>query len=202
MFQSYSWIAIAMGAFIVNLPASTQLTDDQFYDLCVANPDLKIERTATGELVFMPPTGGETGNRNAELITEFGIWNRQAKLGKVFDSSTCFKLPNGAERSPDVAWVLQARWDALTPEQREKFPPLAPDFVLELLSPSDQLEATQAKMREYQINGVQLGWLLNRKTRTAEIYRPHYPVEVLHNPKVLSGESVLEGFTLSLSLVW
>lgn len=191
-----------MNAFVVNLPASTRLSDDQFYELCVANPDIKIERNATGELVFMPPTGGETGKRNAELTIEFGIWNRQKKLGQLFDSSTCFKLPNGAERSPDVAWVLQSRWDALPLDQREKFPPLAPDFVLELMSPSDQLEATRAKMREYQANGVRLGWLLNRKGKDVEVYMPNQPVEVLENPKTLSGEDVLPGFTLPLSLVW
>ncbi|MEO0456345.1 MAG: Uma2 family endonuclease [Cyanobacteria bacterium P01_A01_bin.114] len=191
-----------MNAFVVNLPASTRLSDDQFYELCVANPDIKIERTSTEELVFMPPTGGETGKRNAELIIEFGIWNRQKGLGQLFDSSTCFKLPNGAELSPDVAWVLQSRWEALARAQREKFPPLAPDFVLELMSPSDQLEAARAKMSEYQANGVQLGWLLDRKGRGVEVYRENQPVEVLQNPKTLSGEDVLPGFALPLSLVW
>ena len=150
----------------------------------------------------MAPTGGETGSYNAELNADFVIWNRQSKLGIVFDSSTCFRLPNQALRSPDVAWIKQGRWDALTPAQKAKFPPIAPDFVLELMSPSDELSDTQAKMREYIENGVQLGWLLNRKTRSVEIYRFHQPVEVLDSPETLSGEDVLPGFMLKLQLVW
>lgn len=191
-----------MDALTIQLPSSTPLTDDQFYDLCRANPDLRIERNANGELVFMSPTGGETGNRNAELVVDFGLWNRQAKLGKIFDSSTCFKLPNGADRSPDVAWVKQDRWDALIPEQKEKFPPIAPDFVLELMSPSDTLEATQAKMREYIENGVKLGWLINRRDRQVEIYRPGQEVEILQAPDELSGETILPNFTLNLDWFW
>ncbi|PSB13146.1 hypothetical protein C7B76_20850 [filamentous cyanobacterium CCP2] len=191
-----------MDALTVQLPSSAPLTDDQFYDLCRANPDLRIERNANGELVFMSPTGGETGNRNSEINADFVIWNRQAKLGKVFDSSTCFKLPNGADRSPDVAWVKQDRWDALTPEQREKFPPIAPDFVLELMSPSDALEAAQAKMQEYMENGVKLGWLINRRDRQVEIYRLGQAVEILPAPDRLSGEAVLPNFILDLQWFW
>jgi Uma2 family endonuclease len=126
----------------------------------------------------------------------------ESVLGEIFDSSTCFKLPNGAERSPDVAWVEQTRWNALTLEQREKFPPIAPDFVLELMSPSDTLEAVQAKMREYLENGVRLGWLLDRRNRQVEIYRPNQAVEVLQAPVRLSGETVLAGFTLDLQDFW
>ncbi|MBE7385098.1 MAG: Uma2 family endonuclease [Leptolyngbya sp. SIO1E4] len=191
-----------MTGFVVAIPPSTQLTDDQFYDLCRANPDLKIERTAKGELILMPPTGGETGQYNFEIAVDFGIWNRQAKLGVAFDSSTCFKLPNGADRSPDIAWVRQARWDALSPEAREKFPPLAPDFVLELMSPSDALATVQAKMQEYLDNGVQLGWLINRKDQQVEIYCPERPIETLTAPATLSGEAVLPGFVLDLSRLW
>lgn len=150
----------------------------------------------------MPPTGGETGNRNSEINADFVIWNRQTQLGKVFDSSTCFKLPNGADRSPDVAWVAKERWEGLIPEQREKFPPLAPDFVLELMSPTDSLEAAQAKMREYMDNGVRLGWLIDRKQRQVEIYRPSYPPEILQTPTALSEESVLPGFVLNLEWFW
>lgn len=150
----------------------------------------------------MPPTGGETGNRNSEINADFVIWNRQTQLGKVFDSSTCFKLPNGADRSPDVAWVAKERWEDLIPEQREKFPPLAPDFVLELMSPTDSLEAAQAKMREYIDNGVRLGWLIDRKQRQVEIYRPGYPPEILQTPAALSEESVLPGFVLNLEWFW
>ncbi|GAB4460751.1 MAG: Uma2 family endonuclease [Elainellaceae cyanobacterium] len=191
-----------MDTLTLQMPTSTQLSDDQFYDLCRANPDLRIERSATGALIFMPPTGGETGNRNSEINADFVIWNRQTQLGKVFDSSTCFKLPNGADRSPDVAWVAKERWEGLIPEQREKFPPLAPDFVLELMSPTDSLEAAQAKMREYMDNGVRLGWLIDRKQRQVEIYRPGYPPEVLQTPTALSEESVLPGFVLKLEWFW
>ncbi|MBE9078408.1 Uma2 family endonuclease [Romeria aff. gracilis LEGE 07310] len=178
------------------------LTDEQFYQLCQANPEVKFERNANGTLVIMSPTGGETGNRNFEIGADFAIWNRQTQLGICFDSSTGFRLPNGAQRSPDIAWIKQSRWQALTPAQRERFPPIAPDFVLELLSPSDTLPASQTKMQEYINNGVQLGWLIERKTRTVQIYRPGKPVETLNNPSQLSGEAILPGFTLDMSLVW
>jgi Uma2 family endonuclease len=145
---------------------------------------------------------GETGNRNIELGADFVFWNRQPQLGKLFDSSTCFKLPNGADRSPDIAWIQQKRWDTLTPKQKEAFPPIAPDFVLELMSPSDTLTATQAKMQEYLDNGVRLGWLIDRKTRRVEIYRLGQPVEVLENPSKLYGEGVLPGFILDMAIVW
>lgn len=191
-----------MDALTIQLPTSAPLTDDQFYDLCRANPDLRIERTANGELIFMPPTGGETGKRNAKLSARFVVWNEQANLGEVFDSSTCFKLPNGAERSPDVAWVQQERWQALSSEQKEKFPPIAPDFVLELMSPSDSLEVAQAKMKEYLNNQVQMGWLLNRRSQQVEIYCPGQPVKVLQKPDRLDGELVLPGFVLELQWFW
>ncbi|MBN8558973.1 MAG: Uma2 family endonuclease [Leptolyngbya sp. UWPOB_LEPTO1] len=186
----------------LDLKPIIDLTDEQFYQLCRANPDLKFERNTDGKITIMSPIGGETGNRNFEIGTEFGIWNRQAKLGVCFDSSTCFKLPNGANHSPDVAWIAQDRWDTLTPQQKEIFPPIAPDFVLELMSPTDALEATQAKLHEYLENGVKLGWLINRKTRRVEIYRLGQPVEVLDNPPQLFGEDVLPGFVLDLAIVW
>lgn len=191
-----------MNAVTINFNPIVKLTDDQFYQLCRSNPDVKFERNAQGELIIMPPTGGETGNRNAEAGADFVIWNRQTKLGKVFDSSTCFKLPNGADRSPDIAWIKQERWDALTVEQKEKFPPIAPDFVLELMSPTDTLKETQAKMQEYMENEVKLGWLIDRKTRRVEIYRQGKPAEVLLSPTELSGEDILPGFVLNLQVVW
>ncbi|WP_008315672.1 Uma2 family endonuclease [Leptolyngbya sp. PCC 6406] len=191
-----------MSPLVVAIPPSTRLSDRQFYDLCQANPDLKIERTAEGDLLFIPPTGGETGNRNAKLISRFVVWSEETQQGEVFDSSTGFKLPNGADRSPDVAWVRRDRWEALPPEAREKFPPIAPDFVLELMSPSDGLAIAQAKMREYIDNGVRLGWLINRSARQVEIYRPEQPVEILTSPVTLTGEAVLPGFTLTLGAVW
>ncbi|GAB1539256.1 Uma2 family endonuclease [Scytonema sp. NUACC21] len=191
-----------MNAITLHIKPVIELTDEQFYLLCRKNPDVKFERNANGELIIMSPTGGETGNCNAEMMIDFGIWNRQAKLGKVFDSSTAFKLPNGADRSPDIAWIEQERWYALTTEEREKFPPIAPDFVLELMSPSDDLKKAQEKMQEYMENQVKLGWLIDRKNRRVEIYRLGKEVEVLEAPTELSGEDVLPGFVLNLQAVW
>jgi Uma2 family endonuclease len=191
-----------MNTYTLNLDSAIELTDDQFYKLCRNNPDLKFERNAHGELIIMPPTGGETGRRNSSLITDVNLWNRKTQLGQVFDSSTCFKLPNGADRSPDVSWIRQDRWDALTPEQKEKFPPICPDFVIELMSPSDTLKTVQAKMQEYVDNGLQLGWLLNRKDRQVEIYRPDRTVESLRSPTSLSGEAILPRFVLDLEFIW
>jgi len=191
-----------MTAIAINLNPIIQLTDNQFYQLCRENPEVKFERNAAGELLIMPPTGGETGNCNSEINADFVIWNRQTQLGKVFDSSTCFKLPNGANRSPDVAWISKDRWNALTPEEQEKFPEIAPDFVLELMSPSDSLRETQAKKQEYIDNGVKLGWLINPKMRQVEIYRLGQPVEILASPQQLSGEDVLPGFILNLQIIW
>lgn len=191
-----------MSVFTISLEPVIHITDEQFYELCQANPDVKLERSAAGELIVMAPTGGETGSYNSEINADFVIWNRQTRLGKVFDSSTCFKLPEGGDRSPDVAWVALERWNALSPEQQRKFPPIAPDFVLELLSPTDSLEKTQAKMQEYMRSGVKLGWLIDRDNHRVEIYRTGQPVEVLTAPSQLSGENVLPGFVLSLETVW
>jgi len=191
-----------MLAVTINFDAIAQITDDQFYQLCRENPDVKFERNARGEIIVMSPTGGETGSYNSEINADFVIWNRQTKLGICFDSSTCFKLPSGANRSPDVSWIEQARWDALTPEQKQKFPPIAPDFVLELMSPTDSLKDTQGKMQEYMNNQVKLGWLINRKTRRVEIYRQGQATEVLESPTELSGEDILPGFVLNLQGIW
>ncbi|MBD2303961.1 Uma2 family endonuclease [Chroococcidiopsis sp. FACHB-1243] len=175
-----------------------ELTDEQFFQLCQHNRDLQFERTANGEILIMPPTGGETSNRNIELAFQVQAWSRQNKLGIAFDSNGGFILPNGATRAPDASWVRIERWEALTTEQREKFVPLCPDFVVELLSPSDSLKETQAKMQEYIDNGTRLGWLIIRKTQRVEIYRPNLDVEILENPTSLSGEDVLPGFVLDL----
>ncbi len=152
-----------MTSVTLRLNPILQLTDDQFLEVCRANPDVKFEQNEKGELIIVAPTGGDTGIYNAKLTTRFVVWNEQAKLGEVFDSSTCFLLPGGAKRSPDVAWVHQNRWDSLVSEEKEKFPPIAPDFVLELLSPTDSLKELQEKMQEYISNGVKLGWLLDGK---------------------------------------
>lgn len=191
-----------MNALTLNLNSIIKLTDEQFYQLCQDNETLRFERNAKGEIIIMSPAGGETGNRNAGLTAQLWIWNEQSKLGKVFDSSTGFKLPNGADRSPDAAWVKLERWQALTQQQKDKFPPLCPDFVVELLSPSDSLKETQDKMKEYQENGTRLGWLINRKSRQVEIYRPLQEVEVIENPATLSAETVLPGFILNLEAIW
>ena len=186
----------------LKLEPAIALSENQFFTLCQQNPDLKIERSGQGELIIMPPTGGETGRKNAELIADFIIWNRQSKLGIVFDSSTCFRLPKGGDRSPDLSWLKKERWDGLTSEQKRKFPPLCPDFVLELLSPSDNLSLAQAKMQEYQANGVQLAWLLNPQDQQVEIYRLGYPVEILFRPRELFGENVLPNFVLNITWLW
>lgn len=190
-----------MTAITINLKNIVKLNDDQFYQLCQDNPEVKFERNGNGELIVMPPTGGETLKRNAKLTARFVVWNEQTQLGEVFASSTCFKLPNGSSRSPDVSWIKLTRWNALTPEQREKFPPIAPDFVIELMSPSDSLSDTITKMQEYMDAGVKLGWLMERMTRRVEIYRQGQPKEVLESPTTLSGEEVLPGFVLDLQIV-
>jgi Uma2 family endonuclease len=191
-----------MTAITLNLEPAIHLTDEQFYQLCQANRDVRFERTAEGELIVMPPTGGETGDRNSEMNFQLRAWNKQTRLGKVFDSSTGFKLPNGADRSPDAAWVRLERWEALTPEQRQKFPPLAPDFAIELRSATDELKPLQAKMQEYRDNGVRLGWLLDPQRQIVEIYRIGTDVEVIQSPTTLSGEDVLPGFVMDLSEIF
>lgn len=187
-----------MNTVVLNLEPIVHLTDEQFYQLCVANRDLNLEMNAAGKLIIVPPVGGESGNQEAGLIADLEIWNRQAKLGKVFSSSTIFMLPNGAKRSPDAAWVKLERWEALTLEQRKKFPPLVPDFVIELRSETDRLAPIQEKMREYIENGLRLGWLINPQARQVEIYRPAKAVEVLQMPAFISGESILPGFELKV----
>ena len=191
-----------MTSFTIDLNSVIELTDDQFFELCQKNKELTFERTPQGDLIIMTPTGGETSNSNAGLTAQLWVWNSQSNLGIAFDSSGGFKLPNGANRSPDASWVKRERWEALTPEERQKFPPLCPDFVVELLSPSDSLKTTQEKMQEYIENGARLGWLINRKTWQVEIYRPGRDVEVLDSPDRLSGEDVLPGFVLKLESIW
>ncbi len=190
---------MVMSPLALNLHA-VHLTDEQFYQLCQNNRELKFERTASGELFIMPPVGGESGNREAELIADLAIWNRQTGLGFTFSSSTIFKLPNGADRSPDAAWIRRERWEALTPEQKRKFPPIAPDFVIELRSATDDLEMLRAKMQEYLDAGVRLEWLINPQQQQVEVYRLGQEVQVYELPTELSGEDVLPGFTLSLAV--
>ncbi|MDJ0553955.1 MAG: Uma2 family endonuclease [Microcoleaceae cyanobacterium MO_207.B10] len=191
-----------MTNFTIDFDSVIDLTDEQFFQLCQKNKNLKFERNAKGDLIIMSPTGGETSRSNSEIIVELGIWNRQTKLGIVFDSSGGFKLPNGANRSPDASWITIEKWNSLTPEQRTKFLPLCPDFLVELMSPSDSLSETQTKMKEYQENGMKLGWLINRKNRQVEIYRLGKDVEILDSPQTLSGEDILPEFVLDMSVIW
>ena len=181
---------------------SVNLTDEQFFQLCSHNRDFRFERNCHGDLIIMPPTGGETGNRNGRLTTQLFIWADQDQTGIAFDSSTGFKLPNGANRAPDAAWIPLTKWNQLTPQQKTKFLPLSPDFVVELLSSSDRLIGIQSKMQEYLENGTKLGWLINRKAKTVEIYRHGQEVEILKNPIGLSGEDVLPDFRLNLEVIW
>ncbi|MBP0040290.1 MAG: Uma2 family endonuclease [Roseofilum sp. SBFL] len=189
----------------LELPRTLKLyvTQEQFEALAASNRDLQLERTAQGELIVNPPTGWESGKRNSRISGELYIWWRNAgEPGEVFDSSTAFILPNGANRAPDASWISQERWDALTEEQKGTFANICPDFVVELRSASDTLKSLQEKMQEYMDNGAKLGWLINPKNRTVEVYRVGLEVEILSNPTELSGEEILPGFVLDLRRVW
>ncbi|MFS8120437.1 MAG: Uma2 family endonuclease [Microcoleus sp.] len=186
----------------ITIPQTFKVTHEQFQQIAAVNRDLRLERTATGELIIMAPTGSDTGYRNQDMSGQLWLWNRQTKLGVVFDSSSGFKLPNGADRSPDASWVKLERWQTLTPKQQEGFAPLCPDFVVELRSKSDNMEPLREKMREYIANGARLGWLIDRKNQKVEIYRQNQDVEILNNPSTLSGEDILSGFVLDLTDVW
>jgi Uma2 family endonuclease len=184
---------------VLNLkPLTTTLTRSQFYQLCVANPDVPLERSPQGELIIMTPIGGEGGSQEASLISRVVVWNEQTQLGVVFSSQTVFSLPGGGDRSPDVAWVELGRWQRLSQSEREKFPPLCPDFVIELRSRTDRLKPLQDKMQEYLASGLRLGWLINYQDRQVEIYRGGTGVDVVAMPVVLSGEEILPGFRLEI----
>jgi Uma2 family endonuclease len=187
---------------MVNLPAIAPMTHEQFYDFCSANRDLRIERTATGDVVIMPPTFSDTGNRNSKVSQQLANWTDQDGTGESFDSSAGFTLPNGATRSPDASWIKLERWNALTDEQKTSFAPICPDFVIELRSSSDTLTSLQDKMQEYMANGALLGWLIDRKNRTVHVYRPNQEPEILDNPETVSGEPELPGFGLRMAKIW
>lgn len=189
---------------LLNFPKTLKLhvTPEQFAALAASNRELQLERTAKGELIVNPPTGWETGKRNFSIIGQLHRWHAEYEQGEAFESSTGFMLPNGAIRSPDACWISQARWDALTDEQKGTFPKICPDFVLELRSESDTVQSLQEKMQEYLNNGSRLGWLLDPKNRTVAIYRVGSPVEILSNPTELSGEEILPSFVLNLRQVW
>ena len=187
---------------VLRLRPALELSEDQFFALCQLNRGLRIERNAEGELLIMPPTGGGTGRRNAEITRQLGNWAVRDGTGLVFDSSTGFRLPNTAVRAPDAAWMRRSLLDAIPIERQEEFIPACPDFVLELRSPSDQLRDVQAKMREYLANGAQLGWLLDPGPHRVYVYRPDAPVERPNNPDTVSADPVMPGFVLELREVW
>jgi Uma2 family endonuclease len=189
---------------VLDLSSLLTLDDDRFWQLCQQNPDVQLERSPQGNLMIMAPTGGETGHRNGRLTQQLFNWtDRQgAGLGVAFDSSAGFKLPNGAIRSPDASWVRRDRWEALSPEERSRFVPLCPDFVVELMSPSDDLSTTQAKMQDYRDNGAQLGWLIDRGDRRIYVYQPDRDPLCLEAPEAIAADPVLPGFVLDLRPIW
>ena len=189
-------------ALTLNLQPVMELTDEQLYLLCQANRELRFERTAQGKLLLMAPTGGETGRRNSMLNQRLANWAERDGTGLTFDSSTGFALGNGAMRAPDAAWVKRSLWDALTPEQKQKFVPLCPDFVIELRSGTDTLRSLQDKLQEYIHNGASLGWLIDPQHRRVYVYRPNTPVDCLENVESVSGDPELPGWVLHLRDVW
>jgi len=190
----------------IAIPQGFKVTLEQFEQLATTEQLARLELTKTGELIIMSPTGGTAGRKNSRLIQQLRNWTEQNKTGEVFDSSTVFVLPNGARRSPDVTWIKLERWNQLSQRQQDGFPPIVPDFVIELVSPSDiknqRYEDLQAKMQEYLDNGVKLGWLIEPSRKIVEIYRSQSLVETLANPQTLSGEDVLPGFILDLSEIF
>ncbi len=194
--------ALENGLVVDFSPLATKVSDEEFAELCRLNPELQIERTSEGELVIMAPTGGKSGRRNAKLTMAFGLWSELDGTGQSFDSSTLFSLPNGARRSPDLSWVRNERWNALTSDEQEQFPPLCPDFVVELRSRTDSLAELKAKMGEYLANGAQLGWLIDPLKRKVHIYRKGAATEILDDPKQVSGEPLLKGFVLDVQSLW
>ncbi|MEJ6484337.1 Uma2 family endonuclease [Nostoc punctiforme UO1] len=193
----------------VNFPSLVQMTNEQFYEFCQANGDLRIERTANGEVIIMPPAFSDTGNRNFNIAAQLGYWTEQDGSGIGFDSSAGFTLPNGAMRSPDASWIEMERWNALTESQKASFAPICPDFVIELRSSGvgvarrrHRLIKLQEKMQEYIDNGASLGWLIDRQNRKVYIYRPNREVEILDNPEAVSGNPELREFILRMTKIW
>ena len=187
---------------VVKLRPDEPMDDDEFFDFCQRFDNERVEQTADGEIIIMPPAGFETSNRNAEIVTQLRIWAKKDASGLVTESNGEYVLPNGAKRAPDAAWILKSRVEKISKKRREKFLPLCPDFVVELMSPSERLKDVQEKMHEYVENGARLGWLINPKEKEVHIYRPNAEIEILKNPKTVSGENVLPGFELDLTEIW
>jgi Uma2 family endonuclease len=191
---------LELEAMVIRLgPLKRKITDDEFFEFCARNKELRIEMTKEGEMIIMMPAGSESGHRNYLLTVRFGAWAEAEGTGVGFDSSAGFKLPNGAKRAPDLSWILRERWDAIPKKQRKKFAPICPDFVVELRSENDKLEPVKEKMEEYIENGAQLGWLIDPLEKKVYIYRPNTRVKVLNHPETLSGEPLLKGLTLKLA---
>ncbi|MDM3848289.1 MAG: Uma2 family endonuclease [Aphanizomenon gracile PMC644.10] len=195
-------VALEILPMVLQMQPNIIMTDDNFYDFCQLNRDFRIERNQIGDLLIMSPTGSETEERNFDLIVQLGVWTKQNGTGVGFGSSGGFTLPNGAVRSPDAAWINRTKWEAIPAEQRKKFAPICPEFIIELRSETDNLKILQEKMQEYIDNGTQLGWLIDRKQRKIFIYRPGQALEELDNPQTLTGENLLPGFVLDLSQIW
>jgi Uma2 family endonuclease len=191
-----------MMTFTLDFSSILNIDDEQFEKICHNNPDVQFERTAQGELIIMPPVGAESGEREANIITDLMNWNRRTKLGKTFSSSTCFKLPNGALKSPDAAWVELSRWNKLGTEDRKRFAPICPDFVVELRSESDSLKTLQAKMQEYIDNGAKLGWLIDPQSQEVTIYQFNESPKILSKPNILDGGELMPDFTCELDFLW
>lgn len=193
-----------MGAIVLKLSPALELTEEQLLEICSLNDDIRIELNSRGELELMPPTSGNTSNQNFDIIIDLGIWVRADGTGVGFESNAGFTLPNGAMRSPDAAWILKERWEALPGAERRSFAHICPDFVVELRSESDRLTTAQAKMEEYMANGARLGWLIDPvdPRHRVYIYRPDTPVEILEGPDAVSGDPELPGFVLDLKPVW
>lgn len=192
----------ADGTIKLRLLPAVEISDDAFLELCAQNDDLRLERTADGEIVILPPTGGSTGNRNITVAVALGAWARADGTGLAFDSSTGYRLPNDAIRSPDASWVARDRLDALAPSDLEGFLPLCPDFAVELRSPSDRLGRIQGKIDEFLAQGTRLAWLIDPFERTVHIYRPGCEVKILREPADVAAEPELPGFSLALKDVW
>lgn len=188
--------------FVLQFNPFINITNEQFFELCQANRDVRIERSSQGEIIVMPPTGWETGNKNAEIIIQLGNWAKKDGHGKSADSSAGYKMPNGAIMSPDASWISNEKLEKISPDKRRKFLPLAPDFVIELRSESDSLSKLKEKMQEYIENGVSLGWLIDASNHKVYVYRQGAEVETLENPTEISGEPLLQGFTLNLKEIW
>jgi Uma2 family endonuclease len=183
-------------------PSKFRMNDEEFYRFCQLNPDLRIERTSDGDVIVMAPTGGKTGIQNAKLTARLTSWAEHDGSGVAFDSSTEFMLPNRAGRSPDASWIRNERWDALSQREQERFPPLCPDFAVELRSQTDSLNTLQEKMQEYLENGAELGWLIDPLERKVHVYRRGTAIQVLDDPQIISGEPLLKGFTLNVQELW